>query len=109
MANNMFVALGWNSNALEAHHHPKTSPYLQSAVLIFAPTKEQAFYKAKKLLGDEPKIVKQISWLKADFKEQILNSDSHTCQGILVADFNDTGEGLHIHIEGLAQSEKAGK
>jgi hypothetical protein len=64
--NRMYIAIGLDAEREAMLGYPtacpflRTSPYLQTAFLVFARSLREATGKARKLLGNSPKIVRQI-------------------------------------------------
>lgn len=101
MANRMYVAIGLDKEQLEMCEHPKSSPYMQTAHLIFARHDKEAFAKAKRRLGNPPRIVKQIGIFCADdVGKQQFNAGrlGDKVDSVTIVDNNDTQEGILVSL-----------
>jgi len=111
MAKKMYLTIGLDKEQMEMSHHPKRSPYMQTARLVFARNAKEASAKAKKLLGNPPHTVKQIGVFCADLSGQKLRDggpgSATDVRHLGVTDCNDTGEGLLVGI-GKTRAAKAG-
>lgn len=101
----MFIAIGLDNQQLEMCQHPKSSPYMQTANLIFARDKKAARNKAKKLLGNSPRVLQQIGILAADLTGQEVRDQSSLIESMFVTDCNDTNEGILVGVEMLSEAK----
>jgi len=104
MANKMYMAIGLDKQQLEMCQHPKSSPYMQTAHLIFARHDKEAYGKAKRQLGNPPRIVRQIGLFVADDigkQEQQFDRDGlgDRVNRITIFDRSDTQEGLLVTLD----------
>ena len=109
----MYLAIGADLERVEACDHPKHSPYMQHAMLLFATGEAEAKSKAKKLLGSATSVITQIGYFSADVSGQRLhtntNSEAAQVNWFHVGDYNDTDEGILVCVNTKARSAKAGR